>query len=122
VTATFTVGLRITAAGIRLAEVSRTVADGGGLDLHPQQAAVLDADVVGERVSAGLEDVIAARGSGRHELQFDPFATFLKSAELSPTLHPSRPKTRPEKTKGATGGPRLSEYLVYISSLLNWWG
>jgi len=51
-----------------LAEVSGATAQGAGFDLHAEKASgVLDADVVGERVSPGFEYVIAMRGGGRHE-------------------------------------------------------
>lgn len=93
-----------------------------GLDLNPQQAAVVfDADVVSERVSPGFEDVISVRGGGRHEKKFDPFATLFESLEMMPMIH-WLPLTCPENTKGATGGPRLSENLFYISRISNWRG
>lgn len=72
----------------KVAEVSGAVAHAAGFDLHAQQAsAMFDADVVGEGVSPGFEDVVSARGGGRHEFEFDPFATLFESAELTGKLH-----------------------------------
>ena len=48
---------------------------------------MFDADVVGEGVSPGFEDVVSARGGGRHEFEFDPFATLFESAEMPRKLH-----------------------------------
>lgn len=99
----------------KLAEVSGAISHAGGLHLDAHEAAaVVDADVVGERVSVGFEHVISARGGGRHELQFDPLAAFFECAEISPTLHSLPPLTHPENTKGATVGPRLFFFTLYI--------
>jgi hypothetical protein len=109
------------AAMAEAAEVSAAFAGGESLDLHAQKAAALfDAEVVGEGVSARFQYVISARGGGRHEYEFDPLAALFEI--LSPTSHPPAPDSALEIQKARPGGPRLSEYLVSISSLSISWG
>jgi hypothetical protein len=75
------------------------------------------ANVVGERVAAGFEDVISARGGGCGEYELDPFATFFESFELLPTMQFLTPRLGPENTKGATGGRAfLTEFCLYIQN------
>ena len=81
---------------------------------------MVDADVIGERVSVGFQDVIAAPRPGHDELQFDPLAAFFECAEISPTLHPLPPLTRP-KTRKARPWGRAFSFLLSISSLSIRW-
>ena len=70
-------------AGAAVAEAaeisSASAASGEALDLYAKHAsAVLDDDVIVERVAPGLEDAISAEGGGGHELQLDPLASLLE--------------------------------------------
>jgi hypothetical protein len=74
--------------GLELAEISCAYPVGCGLDLDAKEVgAVLDADVVGARVSPGLADGEMAQCGLRHELQFHPLAAFFEASESLPMFH-----------------------------------
>ena len=77
-----------------LAEVSGAVAGAAGFDLYSQEAAraVVDADVVGQGVSPGLEDVISRAAPARWSSTHSPHSEVLNFSLrfIHPTL--VRPK------------------------------
>lgn len=109
--------------GLELAEVSVAGAAGGGFDLHADEAGVVvEADVVGEGVSPGLEDVEAAFEGGGHETEFDPLSTLLEGGKML-DLHwlcsPVRPKEFGLKEKARPGGRALfsENFSLYFQNI-----
>ena len=69
-----------------MANVPSASAVAAAFHLDAEQAsALLDAYVVGEIVSVGLEHVVSVEGGGGHEEEFDPFSTLFVGFEFLPT-------------------------------------
>jgi hypothetical protein len=76
----------LSTASTETANVPAAFAMAGAFHLHAQQAsALLDAHVIREIVSVGLEHVVSVEGGCGHEEELDPFSALFVGFEFLPT-------------------------------------